>query len=312
MRERHLQERRHQLSCEPSDVLEAKLRYFAKQWESEEHGVDIPLYSLVDIAESVSVNVKHFREQGKGKHMNDTLAKARFVATCNCVNPNFAVYGDVEIPRCKFLLGLVSSSHERSDIVVYANESQNKVVVTAEVQSSPMVYTERKATIAAANLLRLPCCTNISITTVTTFALPNMHENQCIVEIEVTWMKLKFYSKLKRYYNGIERIKQVMYEQCEHLPFLPTSATAISKYLIRLSDADCNEICEGSSQCESSRHLLVTAGDNMYKVLYCSDEFESYILYSRRMRPISKVLLFLEDVAIKCNPMLTVYTYTMQ
>ena len=48
----------------------------------------------------------------------------------------------------------------------------------------------------------------------------------------------------------------------------------------------------------------------MYKVLYCSDEFESYILYSKRMKPTSKFILFLEDVALKCNPMLPVYTYT--
>ena len=73
----------------------------------------------------------------------------------------------------------------------------------------------------------------------------------------------------------------------------------MSKYLIRLSDADCNEICEGSTQSESSKHLLVTAGGNMYKVLYCSDELESYILYSKKKRSTSKSLLFL-DVVIKC------------
>ena len=63
--------------------------------------------------------------------------------------------------------------------------------------------------------------------------------------------EVKVLFQLKRHLDmndGIERIKQVMREQCEHLPWLPTSATNI---LIRLSDADCNEICEGSTQSES-------------------------------------------------------------
>ena len=43
---------------------------------------------------------------------------------------------------------LWAKSKERPDIIVYTDGTKTKVVVVAEVRSSSMVYTERKATFA--------------------------------------------------------------------------------------------------------------------------------------------------------------------
>jgi hypothetical protein len=57
----------------------------------------------------------------------------------------------------------------------------------AEVRSSPMVFTERKAILGAADMLRLLQCSDPSKLQVTTFALPNTEEPHCLIEIEVSW-----------------------------------------------------------------------------------------------------------------------------
>ena len=94
--------------------------------------------------------------------------------------------------------------------------------------------------------------------------------------------EVKVSFQLKRHLDmndGIERIKQVMREQCEHLPCLPTSATNISKYLIRLSELTVTRFVKGLLRVspQSSRHLLVTGGGNMYKVLYRSDDILHFV-----------------------------------
>jgi hypothetical protein len=207
--------------------------------------------------------------QQKGTtHVNDQVGKACIQALCDTVNTLFVVEADEEIKGVKEFPILSASTRERADIVVYADESKKKVLLTLEIRSSPMLWAERKATLGAANLLRLLRCSTedtIPIQKMTTFALPTMDLKQCIVEIQVTWTtNLKFLTKLTRHTDlmvGIEKIREIIKEHAEHLPALPT--TNIAQYVIRLSDAECAQIAPGATQIESSRHMLATLEGNV-------------------------------------------------
>ena len=59
-----------------------------------------------------------------------------------------------EVQLTSKLPPLVTSTHERADVLVY-NKEDTKVVLLVEVNSSPMLYTERKAVLGAADMLRL-------------------------------------------------------------------------------------------------------------------------------------------------------------
>ena len=96
---------------------------------------------------------------------------------------------------------ILRSISQRPNIIVYEDSKEEKVICTAEVRSSPMVVSERKATIGAAYLLRLLRYTDQDIKTITTFALPNMEEKQCVVQITLEWRDFRFVSNVKRHLN---------------------------------------------------------------------------------------------------------------
>ena len=237
-------------TCSSSSTLSkavsiSDLPYFMDDAKGERRGVDAQHYTLQDMAQALGVGDISSKIEQKGcKNLNDQVAKACITAICNSVNPNFVVDADMEVFGMKDLPDLCTTPKERQDIVVYADWSKTKIVFTAEVLSSPMLWTERKVIIGAANILRLLRCNQDTIHEITTFGLPNMERKQCIVEIHVTWTNFKFLSKITRHTvigRGISRMREVMEEQSERLPSLPT--TSVSRFLIKLSKYECQQIC---------------------------------------------------------------------
>lgn len=99
---------------------------------------------------------------------------------------SFYVEANREVNKMRDVPQLCSNSVEGSDIILYTNSEKEAIVLTGEIKSSPMLFAERKASIGAANLLRLLCSSNSSIKSITTFRFPNMESKECIVKIEVT------------------------------------------------------------------------------------------------------------------------------
>ncbi len=75
------------------------------------------------------------------------------------------------MPQLNELPPFTTNSRQRSDVLV---QFKGEVGFRAEVRSSPMLFTERKAIIGAADFLRLQRCKgHTEIDTITTFAFPN-------------------------------------------------------------------------------------------------------------------------------------------
>jgi len=146
---------------------------FEESIDSEKRGrEDLQFYSLKDIVHLVNLNPKSLeaRLQGQSKQINDKFAGEFMRAVCSRVDPNFYVEVNVEIELLKQLPALSASSKERHDIVVYADGSKWNVLLTVEVRSSPMLWTERKAILGAANMVRLLRNTSDSVQKFTSFA----------------------------------------------------------------------------------------------------------------------------------------------
>ena len=93
------------------------------------------------------------------KQLNDHVAKAFMEALCNSIDPNLTVECNVEVEGMRYLPSLSSHPLARPDVVVFTSQKKG-VALTAEVQSSPMLFAERKAVLAAADFLRLLRCTS--------------------------------------------------------------------------------------------------------------------------------------------------------
>ena len=149
------------------------LPYFEESIDSEKRRrEDLQFYSLKDIVHLVNLNPKSLeaRLQGQSKQINDKFAGEFKRAVCSTVDPNFYVEVNVEIELLKQLPALSASSKERHDIVVYADGSKRNVLLTVEVRSSPMLWTERKAILGAANMVCLLRNTSDSVQKFTSFA----------------------------------------------------------------------------------------------------------------------------------------------
>ena len=99
-----------------------------------------------------------------------------------------------------------------------------KVGFIAEVQSSPMLWTERKATFGAADMLRVLRCRDHSINEIITFEFPNTQSKQCLVEIQVKWNNFCFETRTVRYRNiqkGLKRLQEIIVDQGKRLLKLP-------------------------------------------------------------------------------------------
>lgn len=201
-------------------------------------------YSLRDIIVSLELDYEYLKEQleADGKvQINDHLAKKCVQKIIEPLN-GWIAEANVEVPGLNKLASLGLSTKQRPDVVV-CNEERTKVSFIAEVQSSSlMLYTER---IAAADLLRILKYSDEKIIDITTFAFPNAEEKHCLVEIKVTWDKLKFNIQMTRYIDldeGVERLKNVIRFQCRSVPCLRIDE-GLSKYIIKMSSKDCELLC---------------------------------------------------------------------
>ena len=66
---------------------------------------------------------------------------------------------------------LVVSLHERADVLVY-NEDSSKLLLLIEVNSSPMIFTERKAVLGAADMIRFLRNSDKRFSEFTSFVFP--------------------------------------------------------------------------------------------------------------------------------------------
>ena len=143
--------------------------YFETAVESETRGIDSPYYTLEDIRRHLKINEGNYEGH---QRINELVAKDCMMAICNTSDSNFIVVANALIEDVVYLPGLCSKAHERPDIIVYSDGYKRKVIVTGEVRSSPMLWTERKAIRGAANLLRLLRCSNSSLQTITNLLSP--------------------------------------------------------------------------------------------------------------------------------------------
>lgn len=84
-----------------------------------------------------------------------------------------------EVKLTSELPPLVISTHERADVLVY-NEDGSKVALLIEVNSSPMLFTERKAVLGAADMIRFHRISSIMFSGFTSFVFPKIGSRQCV------------------------------------------------------------------------------------------------------------------------------------
>ena len=290
------------------------LTFFREHSHSERRGKVQECYSLKELASAVGVDSDSLAEKlqtDQHKQLNDHVAKAFMEALCNSIDPNLTVECNVEVEGMRYLPSLSSHPISRPDVVVFTSQKKG-VALTAEVQSSPMLFAERKAVLAAADFLRLLRCTS-DCTKVTTFALPNMQSQQCVVEIEISWENFNFVSNLKRYIDsqdGVRRIREVIRNQCNTLPHLPHTSS-IGNSLITLSPNDCELLCGGPAhQIAARSHLMAKCNQSVYKIVYDAAEFSSIHLYMSKARDDAGMCLIKPMwVHLDSAPMLKVYKY---
>ena len=122
-----------------------------------------------------------------------------------------------------------------------------------------MIFTIRKATLGAADLLRLLHSIDENCTQFTAFAIPNCTEPHAIVKIQVKWSSFKFETTNTIYENlieGIEEMEAVMRTQMESLPEFAQLHNNMSRFMTKLSWRECNLVtfCSDCEQLPSHTH----------------------------------------------------------
>lgn len=278
------------------------LPYFEDTPSSARRGIVSTDYSLRRIAEELKVDhvalLKKYEGEGK-KQVNDQVAGECVSVICSTIDPNWEVLVNEEVGGLGKLSSISSSPKERSDVsVILCNprSSTHLVGFRAEVCSSPMIWTERKAILGAANHLRYQrMLGHTQIKSITTFAFPKLEVNHCLIEIEVSFEKLHFVPKLTKYADvkaGIKRLREVIERQCEHIFSLrQPEVTTFWPTLINMSNDECNEVCPRSTQVMSSGHIMVECDDFLYKVIYTLSELNSFRTFSKRWNPSVKLVI---------------------
>ncbi len=208
------------------------------------------------------------------------------------------------------------SSKQRCDVVVYTDEKHQKVILTVEVRSSRMLWTERKATYGATDLLRLLRFSQSSINEVTTFCFPNNDEPSCIIEIKVEWKNFMFETYLKRYKvisEGVERLTAVVLDQNRKFPMLPVLLSQPCQ-LMELNKEELKQIVghegdfvEGEfHQYPSMQSIIVSNKTEVFKVLYFCDHVH---LVALQMLSKISTLQFLLHISFFCIPARSMVAY---
>ena len=123
-------------------------------------------------------------------------------------------------------------------MLLYSKDGK-KLLTFIEVQSSPMLYTERKTILGAINVICFLRSTDLDFTEFIAFTFPNKLQKQCVIKIRVIWDQLKFWYTMERIPNLKDVKKQlldVVKEQINHVSELPDHVN--TQYLIHLSTAD--------------------------------------------------------------------------
>ncbi len=231
---------------------------------SEFRGQDKQCYDLRNIADRLSVDHVNV----KCKSRNDQIASKCILSLLKEMNldPIPILRTDCQVSHMHELSPLYTSTNERPDVVIYSCD-ETTVITIIEVNSSPMVETERKATLVAKDLLRLLRCADSSISSVSVFCFPKCEVKQCIIEIKVEWKYFRIFTKLTRFpklKEGLDRLKAVIVAQKGH----PKINKPSNKALMKLSDDDLKIFGTGFMQLDSPSHIIVTDKKTVVKLLY--------------------------------------------
>ncbi len=192
------------------------------------------LYNLWEIAKTIGLGTK---KEIKKKHLltqelsDDALAALCIEKLAKTVGLDVDVKYNCEIPLLKTLSALDSKTIQRPDVIVFLG-AEKTFCLSAQVKSgSKFEATMHKAALGAADCIRMLRYSDKSISTLTTFALPNGIYKDCIVEIEVKFDSFRFTLKATVYQeinDGLKRITDVMTTQ-KSLPCISPSLLA-TKY----------------------------------------------------------------------------------
>ncbi len=162
---------------------------------------------------------------------------------------------------------LVTSTHERADVLVY-NKEDTKVVLLVEVNSSPMLYTERKAVLGAADMLRLLRHTDKNFSVFTSFVFPKKECPQCVIKVTVKWQNLRFRYALQRLQDRQQAVGEVQAVLIHQMSAVPTLPKEIKPQLMLLSQDELNGLSSDAPvQLPSQRNIVVADAKYIYKVL---------------------------------------------
>ena len=266
----------------------SELPQFKDDFPSERRGSQTNYYSLKEIATYCRVHIP------VGVADNERI-------TTDCVQSLLGLQrgwhakANCEVADFKNLSQMVCSETQRPDTAVYCGDV---VGFTAETCSSPMLRTERKTTIGAAELLRLQRWKGrTDIDCITSFAFPNMQTPACLTEITVTWTNFRFFTKVTRYpdlQGGVERLRTVIHSQCvlifQHAN-RPSYSLPAFHAMIRLSTEEVQVLATlisdrpvGFIQVTSSRHVMITDNNTVIKLVYSHQESESLNFFISQLR----------------------------
>ena len=128
---------------------------------------------------------------------NEELAERCMKAIADQCGVKINTRRNREVNLTSKLPPLVVSLHERADVLVY-NEDSSKLLLLIEVNSSPMIFTERKAVLGAADMIRFLRNSDKKFSEFTSFVFPKVGHPQCIIKVTVKWRDLRFMYSLKR------------------------------------------------------------------------------------------------------------------
>ena len=236
-----------------------KLALFLGDDETEPFGKERHLYDLKALARFLCVR------SFKGGHEDVAERCVKAIAEQCGVKVNTRRNREVQLTSK--LPPLVTSTHERADVLVY-NKEDTKVVLLVEVNSSPMLYTERKAVLGAADMLRLLRHTDKNFSVFTSFVFPKKECPQCVIKVTVKWQQLRFRYALQRLQDiqqAVGEVQDVLIHQMSAVPTLPKE---IKPQLMLLSQDELNGLSSDAPvQLPSQRNIVVADAKYIYKVL---------------------------------------------
>ncbi len=190
----------------------SNLPYFQKDEDGEyfgEIGKDVAQYSLREIAEHYNVKCDKIKKdllEKSRSQVNDQITTACVQCICDSIKKEWLAKANCEVPELKNLHPMSSSVKQQPDTAVYFKE---EVGFSCKTCSSLMLWTERKATIRVADLLRPQHWKGYTdINSITTFISPNLPIRSVLTEITVTWKDFIFLYKLTRHTDMIRGFKE--------------------------------------------------------------------------------------------------------